>query len=105
MDKGQCVKTIAAYINSYKMNGFGMWALFEKESNTLIGHCGFNILHGISETEIAYLLEKKYWLKGYATEIAKATLDYGFKILDLRRLLPWLIRRMNHHKILLRNLV
>jgi len=68
------------------MNGFGMWALFEKESNSLTGHCGFNILHGISETEIAYLIEKKHRVKGYAAEIAKATLDYGFKILDLKRI-------------------
>ncbi len=70
---------------SYKEWGFGIWSLIEKESNSFIGNCGFNKLKNSDEIEIAYLLAKNYWGKGYATEISKAALEYGINKLNLKR--------------------
>ncbi|MEO8663868.1 MAG: GNAT family N-acetyltransferase [Ignavibacteria bacterium] len=87
VDIEQSKKMISAFMKNYIEIGFGLWAVIEKESNSLIGHCGFNILKGISETEIAYLYSKSSWGKGYATEIGIATLNYGFERLDLTRVI------------------
>jgi RimJ/RimL family protein N-acetyltransferase len=83
----QTQKGIDGWRNKYYPDwGFGIWALIEKENDLLIGHCGFNILKENSEVEIAYLLAKEYWGKGYATEISRAAPDYGFTDLNLSRI-------------------
>lgn len=84
-NREQTQQMIEAFIKSYQKNGFGIYALIEKESDELTGHCGFNRLPN-DEIEIAYLIEKKNWRKGYATEISAATLQYGFEKIRLNRI-------------------
>ncbi|MDQ3021488.1 MAG: GNAT family N-acetyltransferase [Bacteroidota bacterium] len=87
INREQVQKSIKAWKNKLYLHwGFGIWALIENVSENLIGHCGFNILKENSEVEIAYLLAKDYWGKGYATEISSATLDYGFNNLNMKRI-------------------
>jgi len=73
-------------LESYKDNGFGLWAVVEKETGNLIGHCGIHRVK-INETEekpeLAYRIYKKLWGKGYATEAATAVRDYAFSVLKL----------------------
>ncbi len=83
----QTKKGIEAFIRYQTERGYSIWALIEKESNSLIGHCGLNMLNDKSDIEIAYLLAKGHWGKGYATEIAKATLEFGFNNLNLKRII------------------
>lgn len=71
---------------SYKNNGYGLWAIVEKNENKLIGYCGIHkilINDGEEKTEIAYRIHKKLWGMGFATEAAKAVLDYAFRGLNL----------------------
>lgn len=61
--------------------GLSFYSVFEKEMNDFVGqaglfHLGFNIDQ--PDIELAYRLHKKYWNKGYATELAKALIEYGF---------------------------
>lgn len=67
-------------INSYLLNGFGLWAVILKESNELIGDCGITMqeVEGKSYPEIGYHIRKDYCGKGYATEAAKACIDFAF---------------------------
>lgn len=74
------------WLKCYSEWGFGIWSLIEKGSNSYIGNCGFNKLKNSDEIEIAYLLAKEYWGKGYATEISKAALEYGINKLNLKRI-------------------
>jgi len=39
------------------------------------------------EVELAYVLGRDYWGRGYATEAARAVLDYGFRELGVRRVI------------------
>ncbi|HMQ70383.1 MAG TPA: GNAT family N-acetyltransferase [Ignavibacteria bacterium] len=82
----QTKRGIEYFIKNQHENGFSLWALIEKENDTLIGHCGLEYLLDRSDIELCYLLSKDYWGKGYATEISKATLEYGFKNLMLKRI-------------------
>lgn len=72
-------------LNSYKQNGFGLWAVILKETNEFIGQCGISIqnINGDLVPEIGYHIKKSHWNKGYATEAAKGCLKYGFDSLKL----------------------
>ena len=52
---------------------------------TLIGMCGVAQLYG-EDPEIGYWLGQPYWGQGYATEAARAVIDYAFEDLRLERL-------------------
>ena len=68
-------------INSYKENGFGLWAMILKETNTCIGDCGLSIqnIDGELLPEIGYHINKSYWRNGYAKEAAQAVKEWAFK--------------------------
>ncbi|MEO8513471.1 MAG: GNAT family N-acetyltransferase [Ignavibacteria bacterium] len=72
--------------NDYEReHGFTSWAVIRKEDNALIGKCGFNYLPDNSDIELSYMLDEPYWGSGYASEIAKAALEYGLNKLNMKR--------------------
>ena len=71
----------------FEENGYGLWAVELKDTKEFIGFIGLLIATFDADftpcTEIGWRLDDKYWNKGYATEGAKACLEYGFKNLNL----------------------
>ncbi len=60
-----------AYITQiYNLYRFGLWGVFMKDTNTLIGRCGLQCfeLGDITEVELAYLIDEAYSHKGYGYE-------------------------------------
>lgn len=66
----------------YKKNGFGRWSVLLKSNMEFIGWCGLK-LNEEGFVDIGFRYLKKYWNKGFATEAAKACLNYGFNHLDI----------------------
>lgn len=62
---------------------YGIWAIVDKETNRLLGHCGLNYVKDLSEVEVLYAFGKHARGKGYATEAARASIEYGFKQMGL----------------------
>jgi len=60
--------------NSTFGHGLGVYAVVEKASGKLIGHCGVRGLP-CGRKEILYAYDDSAWGKGYATEAAKAVLQ------------------------------
>ena len=71
----------------YEKNGYGRWAMIEKETGDFIGWCGLKFHPDTRETDIGFRLHKHYWNHGFATEAAKACLDYGFDELGLQSII------------------
>ncbi|AMC09889.1 acetyltransferase [Lutibacter profundi] len=67
--------------SDYNQNGFGRWAVCLKETNEFLGWCGLKKEKG--EIDLGFRFYKKHWNKGFATEAAKACVNYGF--LKLKR--------------------
>jgi RimJ/RimL family protein N-acetyltransferase len=67
----------------------GLWATIHKETGEFMGRCGLLpwIIEDRQEVEVAYLLGKKFWGKGFASEAASAIVQYAFGHLDLSRLI------------------
>ena len=67
----------------------GLWATIEKASGAFIGRCGLLPweIAGCHEVEIAYLLDRRWWGRGLATEAARGLVAHGFDTLGLTRLI------------------
>lgn len=71
-------------------HGIGFCSVFEKESGNFIGQAGlFHLGYADEqpEIEIAHRLHKACWGKGYATELAKALIRWGFDHLSVDKLI------------------
>lgn len=75
----------------YADNGIGRWAVIEKETGKFIGWSGLKFKefenNHINFYDVGYRLHPKYWGKGYATESAKAALEYGFSTMNLNEII------------------
>lgn len=67
----------------------GFWATIHKETGMFIGRCGLLpwTIDSQLEIEVAYLLDKKFWHQGLATECATGILAYAFDNLNLSRII------------------
>jgi [ribosomal protein S5]-alanine N-acetyltransferase len=74
-------------IAQYEKNGYGRWLVADKITGEPLGWCGLKLHDGTQETDLGYRFMQKYWGKGYATEASLACIDYGFKILNLKRII------------------
>jgi ribosomal-protein-alanine N-acetyltransferase len=63
--------------------GLGAWATLERATGECIGVHLLNHIQGESLIQVGYILFKKHWGKGYATEMSIALLRYGFSQLQL----------------------
>jgi RimJ/RimL family protein N-acetyltransferase len=73
-------------LKHWEENNFGMWAVVHKTDRKMIGRCGLCFLDKTPEVELGYALDKLYWNQGLATEASIASLNYGFEILQLERI-------------------
>lgn len=71
----------------YQLNGFGRWAVIEKSKKEFLGWCGLKYDRNLDETDIGFRFFEEHWNKGFATESAKACIDYGFENLNLKTII------------------
>lgn len=57
------------------------WGVFL--DGRLVGHGGLNHVPEFGETEVLWALHPDAWGRGYATEVARAALSFGFETLGL----------------------
>ncbi|MCB9249875.1 MAG: GNAT family N-acetyltransferase [Ignavibacteriales bacterium] len=69
--------------DAYSKYGYGRWAVELKATKQFIGWCGLKYIPSLNETDIGFRLIKDFWEKGYATEAAKASLEFGFNVLKM----------------------
>ena len=72
--------------SDYKKNGYGRWAVCLKETHEFLGWCGLKYEEEKNEIDLGYRFYKKYWGRGYATESAKACVNYGFSNLKMKEI-------------------
>jgi RimJ/RimL family protein N-acetyltransferase len=75
--------------------GYTLWAVESKETGALMGFIGLNYTdwesHFTPAVEVGWRLGSQFWGKGYATEGAKASLDYGFKQCGLKEIVSFTV--------------
>lgn len=75
------------FVKLYPQN-YNIWAIFEKAKLQYVGHAGIYPRPAKKEDwEFVYFLKPDAWGKGFATEIAKSIIEYGFEKLNLPEVL------------------
>jgi len=76
-------------------HGFGFWALEDRTSGEFLGFTGLVhtpfTAHFTPCVEIGWRLARRHWGKGYASEAARASLDYGFSTLGLTEIVSFAV--------------
>lgn len=78
------LKEIIAYYERHP--GFGVWAVCKRRTNEFVGWVFLKNLDQTEEKELGYRFLKSAWGVGYATEISKEALEYGFWDQELSRI-------------------
>lgn len=76
-------------IKHFEKYGFSFGLVFEKQTGEFIGRAGvsYNAYDDTQpDIEIGYRLHRKFWNKGYASELAEALLQWGFQNMKLDKL-------------------
>ncbi len=75
-------------LHEYEKYGVSWWAVYIKETAAFIGQAGllYRKLDNRDTYLLSYMFHKRYWGKGYATEISKKIIDYGLYTLHLKRI-------------------
>lgn len=74
----------------YAEFGIGRMAVILKETGEFIGWAGLKRERNLTQYgiyyDLGYRFMPQYWGKGYATEAAKAFVEYGFNIMNLEKI-------------------
>ena len=81
---------IKSILIQYKDYGVGRLAMVKKDTGEFVGWSSLKYEREVRKEfnyyDLGYRLKETYWGNGYATESALASLDYGFKDLQLKKI-------------------
>jgi len=67
----------------WQQHGYGNWGILPEGHAEIIGWAGLQYVPELDETEVGFLLDRPFWGLGYATDAAKAALQFGFEHINL----------------------
>lgn len=79
----QVQRMIGRLLAHWQDKSYGLWAVEHHATGTLLGRCGLQLISETDEVEIDFILDRDYWGRGFATEAGQASLQFGFKELNL----------------------
>lgn len=79
-------EAIARYPD-FETVGYGRWGCVLKSEQRVIGFCGLKYLAELDAVDVGYRFLPEYWGRGLATEACRASLQFGFDVLRLDRII------------------
>jgi RimJ/RimL family protein N-acetyltransferase len=73
---------MAMVLGHWQLRGYGLWAAEERSTGEMVGRIGCWQPEGWPELEVGWMLRRRFWGKGYATEAARASLHFAFSQLQ-----------------------
>jgi RimJ/RimL family protein N-acetyltransferase len=70
-------------VELFTRNGLGMWGGRARDDGGLVGVAGFWYFRDPPELEFLFAIDERYWLQGFAVELGRVVLDYGFSTLAM----------------------
>lgn len=92
LDRARSWRHMAATIGHWQIRGYGFFSVEEKASGEWVGRVGPFFPEGWPAPEIGWTISPDHWNKGYATEAARAALDYVFNTLEWSRVIHVIIQ-------------
>lgn len=98
LTRSEAWRQMALILGHWRLRGFGLWAVEERATGTLLGRIGFFEPEGWPGFELGWMLRRASWGKGYATEGARRALAHAFTAMERDHLIS-LIRPANRASI------
>ena len=76
-------RDMAVILGHWQLQGYGLWAAEERATQNLIGRIGHWNPEGWPGFELGWMLGRRYWGCGFATEGARAALQHAFAVLSV----------------------
>ena len=79
-------------LGRYARHGHGLWLVQDRATGAPVGQVGLirQLIGGVKESEVGYLIHRPYWRRGLATEAAAAVRDHAFETLGKPRVVSLL---------------
>lgn len=71
-------RNMASAAGHWALRGYGLWVVERKSVAAVVGRVGLINAEGWPGLEVGWTLGRPYWGQGYATESARAALNYAF---------------------------
>ena len=80
LDRDETQAWITRQRDRYRIDGVGYWLAIERSSSRAVGQIGVLMtkLEGESEPALGYMLERRSWGRGFASEGARACIEWIF---------------------------
>jgi RimJ/RimL family protein N-acetyltransferase len=93
LDRAASDALLGRLIEHWTREGFGLWAVERLDDARFLGFVGLSRppfeVHGASVVEVGWRLARNGWGEGFATEAARAALDFGFDVLGLEEIVSF----------------
>jgi RimJ/RimL family protein N-acetyltransferase len=98
LDRAAAFRSMAMHLGHWQLRGYGQWALEDRATGEFVGRAGLWRPEGWPGLEVGWVLERRAWGRGFATEAGRAAIDYAFRRLGAERVIS-LIQPDNHASI------
>jgi RimJ/RimL family protein N-acetyltransferase len=78
LDRMNAWRSMAMLLGHWALRGYGMWAVELKDSGEFVGRVGLHNPEGWPDLELGWMLMPAQRRHGYATEAARAALEFAF---------------------------
>jgi RimJ/RimL family protein N-acetyltransferase len=85
--RNEAWRNMSAATGHWMLRGYGTWVVERKSDGAVIGRVGLINPEGWPGLEVGWTLGRLYWGEGYATEAARAAMNYGFLTQSVDRLI------------------
>jgi RimJ/RimL family protein N-acetyltransferase len=87
LDRAMAWRNMAVVIGHWTIRGYGFFSVESRETGEWLGRVGPWYPEGWPAPEIGWTIARPHWGKGYATEAARAALDFAFGELGWERVI------------------
>lgn len=91
-------RLLAVSIGHWQLRGYGQWTVVEKATDEIIGRVGLWHPEGWPGLEVGWVIRRSRWGQGFATEAARAAVDFAFTTVGAEHLIS-LIHPQNARSI------
>ena len=95
LDRDETAQFIERIEADFDEHGFGLWALELELGGEMIGFAGLDVprfeAHFTPAVEVGWRIARHHWGNGYATEAARAALDFGFNQAELEEIVSFAV--------------
>lgn len=93
LDRNGARQWLERVVASYEKHGYSFFAVERRDDGAFVGQAGllsWDDVDGRPDVEVAYMLSREHWGRGYAAEAARACRDWAFGHLGVDRVVSFI---------------